>query len=220
MVVATARPAGPLVVALIGGVAAGKSTVAAEFAALGAAVIDTDALAHALTAPAGAALPALVTAFGPDILANDGSMDRRAMRARVFADAGARRVLEGILHPLVGAAATRALAEVQEAYALLAVPLFVETGRWRTRVQRVLAVDCPVELQRQRALQRPGITAAEVDAILVAQASRGERLAVADDVIDNSREAADLRPKVVALHQLYLGLAGARAPVPDSPQEG
>ncbi len=197
----------PWTVALIGGIASGKSTAAALFEAAGAAVIDTDVLAHQLTAPGGAALPALTGRFGPHLLTAEGALDRAAMRALVFADPAARMALEGILHPMIRAAATDALQRVSQPYAVLAVPLFVESGAWARRVQRVLAIDCTEGVQRIRALRRPGVTEAQVDAIMAAQASRAERLAVADDVIENSSEMLDLRGAVQGLHERYLVFA-------------
>ena len=200
-------PRPPWTVALIGGIASGKSTAAALFAAAGATVVDLDGLAHQLTAAGGAALPALVQVFGAGVLDAGGALDRAAMRARAFANPSVRQQLEAVMHPLIRAAAEQSLQAASGAYAVLAVPLFVESGSWQQRVQRVLAMDCAEEVQRARALRRPGVSAAQVDAILAVQATRAARLAVADDVIENSVDTLDLQPLIAVLHQRYLVLA-------------
>lgn len=199
------------VVGLTGGIGSGKSTVADAFVRLGAGLVDTDHLAQALTAQQGAAIPALVAQFGADILAVDGSLDRAAMRQRVFADPEARRQLEGILHPMIRTAAREAIAASQTPYVVQAIPLLVETGAARYALDRVLVVDCPETVQVQRVMARNGLTATEVEAIMAAQASRAARLAVADDVIDNGGSPEGLAGKVARLHQLYLELAAQKA---------
>lgn len=199
-----------LVVALTGGIASGKSAAARLFADRGIAVVDTDALAHQLTAPGGAAIPDLVAAFGPGILDRHGALDRAAMRARAFADPAQRRRLEQILHGPIRRLSEQALALAASPYALLAIPLFVEAGAQRPAVDRVLVVDCPEALQRQRALTRPGLTPAQLDAILAAQASRAARLAVADEVIDNAGSLDALAAQVARLDGVYRDLAQAR----------
>jgi len=199
-----------LVVALTGGIASGKSLVARLFADLGIELVDTDALAHQLTGPGGAAIPELVAAFGPGVLDADGALDRPAMRARAFADPVVRGRLEQILHVRIRALAERALASARSPYVLLAIPLLVEAGANRPPADRVLVVDCPETLQRERALTRPGLTLAQVDAILAAQASRTERLAIADDVIENSGTIEALHTRVRQLDGLYRHLAQER----------
>lgn len=203
-----------LVVGLTGGIGSGKSAVAERFAARGAAVIDTDAIAHRLTAPGGAGIAPIRAAFGDAALAPDGALDRAAMRRLVFADPAARRRLEAILHPLIRTAGDeevqRRLASAEFPYVVLVVPLLLESGGYRDRVDRVCVVDCPEEIQIARVMARSGMQRAEVQAILDAQASRAERLAAADDVIDNAADLAALDPQVDALHAKYLALAKRR----------
>ena len=201
-----------LVVGLTGGIGSGKSTVADLFVARGAGLVDTDAIAHALTAPGGTAIAPLSEAFGDAFITSDGALDRARMRAHVFADARARGTLEGILHPLIRAHAVAAVTSSDAPYVILAVPLLVESGNWPDRCQRVLVVDCPVGTQRERVMARSGMPAADVDRIIAAQATREQRLAAADDVIDNSADAAALASQVEALHARYLALAGAEKP--------
>lgn len=201
-------PGGPRwVLALTGGIGSGKSAVAERLATLGAGVVDTDRVAHVLTAPGGMAMPALVAEFGQEILQADGAMDRAAMRARVFADPQARQRLEAILHPLIRAQTQAELARCSGDYLVLVVPLLVETGVYLPLADRVLVVDCPVQMQRQRVRARNGLPDAQIDAILASQASREARLAHADDVIDNSGDFAALGLQVDAKHGYYLALA-------------
>jgi dephospho-CoA kinase len=196
------------VVGLTGGIGSGKSTVAAAFVRLGGGLVDTDILARRLTASGGAALTPLVEAFGADILAPDGSLNRTAMRQRIFTDPAARRQLEGILHPLIRAEAKLEIAACSAPYALLAIPLLVETGgRAGYRLDRVLVVDCPESLQKARVMARSGLTADETQAMMAAQASRAMRLAAADDVIDNSGGLADMESAVASLHDRYMTMA-------------
>ena len=193
-------------IGLTGGIGSGKSTVADAFAALGAGVVDTDQIAHRLTAPNGAAMPAIVAEFGPTIVDTMGAMDRSAMRRIVFSDPLARRRLEAILHPMIGAESARALEAVDGPYRIVVVPLLVEGRHWRSRVDRILVVDCPKPLQIERVIQRSGLALEQIDAILNAQATREERLAQADDVIDNSGLPAELPGQVQALHAAYCQL--------------
>lgn len=191
-------------VGLTGGIGCGKSTVADLFAARGAGIVDTDVLAHQLTAPGGAAMPALVQEFGANFATPDGALDRTRMRDLVFADPGARARLEGILHPMIRAATLDAAMSVAGAYVIFVVPLLVESGTWRSRVQRVLAIDCQEATQIARVMARNGLPEAQVKAIMAAQASRADRLAAADDVIDNDGGQDALAPQVERLHQFYL----------------
>lgn len=200
----------PYVVALTGGIGSGKSTVAELFVAQGAALVDTDAIAHRLTAPGGAAMPALIAAFGASIATPEGALDRAAMRRLAFADPNARARLEAILHPLIRAAATAECAEADAPYVILAVPLLVETGNWRERCDRVLVVDCAPAIQIARVMARNALAEDEVRRILAAQASREQRLAVADDVIANDGGREALPAAVAALHQRYLLAAAAK----------
>lgn len=203
----------PYVVGLTGGIGSGKSTVADLFVARGAALVDTDAIAHELTGPHGAAMAAITEAFGPAVVDARGALDRAAMRRLVFADATARQRLEAILHPLIRAESDRRCQAARAPYVILAVPLLVESGSYRERVQRVLVVDCPEAVQVARVMARNGLGEAEVQAILAAQASRQQRLAVADDVVDNGGDAAALVPQVERLHRQYLAAAsGIYAP--------
>ena len=197
-------------VGLTGGIGSGKSMVADLFAAHGAAVIDTDQIAHALTAPGGAAMPAIVAAFGPGFTTPDGALDRRAMREKVFHDPKARHRLETILHPMIADEAQAEAGRAVAPYLVFVVPLLVESGRWRQRVDRVLVVDCSEEEQAARVMRRNGLPRAQVDAIMAAQASRAERLAAADDVILNDRTPDALAPEVARLHAHYLGLAAVK----------
>ena len=199
-------------VGLTGGIGSGKSTVAELFAALGVPVIDTDVIAHRLTAPGGAALQAIRETFGDAVMQEDGTLDRTGLRRCVFADAAARHRLEAILHPLIRRGVEQALAALEGAYALIVIPLLVETGGYRDVLNRVLVVDCPEELQIARAMARSGLEPGEVQAIIAAQAGRAERLAVADDVIVNTATPAALRAEVSLLHQRYLALAAAMPP--------
>jgi len=195
------------VVGLTGGIGSGKSAVGDLFAARGIAVIDTDAIAHELTAPGGAAMPAIRAGFGADAVNAEGALDRAAMRAIVFADPTARKRLEAILHPLIRDEGERRLAAAEPPYAVLMVPLLVESGDYRRRVDRVAVVDCREETQIARVIRRNGLARAEVERILAAQASRDQRLAAADDVIDNDGALDALAPQVEALHRSYMALA-------------
>ena len=198
-----------LVIGLTGGIGSGKSAVADQFALLGAAIVDTDAIAHELTRPGGAAIPEVRKLFGDDAIAPDGAMDRKKVRGIVFADPAARKRLESVLHPMIRAESERRIAAAADVapYAVHVVPLLVESPDHRTRVSRVLVVDCDEGVQVERVKQRSGLAEAEVRRIIAAQASRAERLAAADDVIDNSGPLAGLAPQVEALHERYIALA-------------
>ena len=195
------------VVALTGGIGSGKSTVADLFAARGAALVDSDAIAHELTGAGGAAMPRLAAAFGPAVVTPEGALDRAAMRRLAFADSSVRGRLEAILHPLIRQESDRRCQAATAPYVILAIPLLVEGGGYRERADRVLVVDCPEADQVARVMARSGLNADEVKRIMAAQASREQRLAAADDVIDNGGGAAALVPRVDALHCQYLRLA-------------
>lgn len=192
------------VVGLTGGIGSGKSTVAELFVALGAALVDTDRVAHELTAADGAAMPMLRQAFGDVVVAADGALDRAVMRRLVFADAAARARLEGILHPMIRELSAERCRAATAPYVLLAVPLLVESGSYRERCQRILVVDCPEALQIDRVMARSGLARDEVEAILASQATRQQRLAIADDVINNDGELTRLEQQVAILHRQYL----------------
>jgi dephospho-CoA kinase len=194
-------------VGLTGGIGCGKSTVADLFAALGATIVDTDVIAHALTAPQGAAMPAIVAEFGPDFAQPDGALDRARMRTLVFSDATARARLEAILHPRIRAATEAAGQAATGAYVIYVVPLLIESGSWRERVTRVLAIDCSEDTQVARVMQRSHLSADEVRAIMATQVTRTRRLAEADDVVDNDAGLEALRAQVHALHERYLALS-------------
>lgn len=198
------------VVGLTGGIGSGKSTVADLFVARGAALVDTDAIAHQLTGPQGAAMPALRAAFGDGIAAADGRLDRAAMRRQVFADPAARARLEGILHPLIRAESDARCRAAATPYVVLAVPLLVESGSYRQRCDRILVVDCPETTQVARVMARSGLSADEVAAIMAAQASRRDRLAIADDVVLNATTRDDLAAQVAALDARYLCLSSEK----------
>lgn len=194
-------------VGLTGGIGSGKSTVADMFAERGAAIIDTDLIAHHLCAPDGAAVKAIRAAFGAAFIDPDGAMDRAAMRDKVFSEPAAKQQLEAILHPLIRVETERAAQQAEGDYLMLVVPLLVESGNWAQRVTRVLVIDCPEALQIERVMQRNGLSEAQVRAIMAYQVSRTARLAAADDVIVNDGDASALVPQVDRLHALYLSLA-------------
>jgi dephospho-CoA kinase len=194
-------------VGLTGGIGSGKSVVAAQFAALGASIIDTDQIARGMTVPGGPAMPAIVAEFGPEFADARGAMDRERMRALVFSDLGAKARLEGILHPLIRATALAAAESASGAYVIYDVPLLVESGSWRDRVDRVLVVDCPEDVQVTRVTARSGLDASQVRAIMATQATRAARLAAADDIINNEGELAALAPQIARLHDLYLAFS-------------
>lgn len=195
------------IVGLTGGIGSGKSAAATLFEEFGAAVVDTDAIAHELTAPGGTAIAPIRAAFGDEVVAPNGALDRAAMRRKVFTDAQAKGRLEAILHPMIRAEADRRSAAARAPYVVLVVPLLVESGGYRSRVQRIAVVDCPEAVQVVRVMSRSGLSAGEARAIMAAQVGREARLAVADDVIDNGGELAALRPQIEALHRRYLEIA-------------
>lgn len=195
------------VVGLTGGIGSGKSTVADLFVRLGAGLVDTDAIAHELTGPQGEAMGAISAAFGTAVLRADNGLNRDAMRRLVFFDAAAKVRLEAILHPLIRAESEARCAASTAPYVLLAVPLLVESGSFRERVDRILVVDCDESVQISRVAARSGLAASELKAIMAAQASRAERRAVADDLVFNDDGPEVLIPQVEILHRRYLELA-------------
>jgi len=192
-------------IGLTGGIGSGKSTVAALLVAEGAVLVDTDAIARSIAQAGGIAMPALETAFGPTVIAPDGSLDRAAMRQLVFTDAGAKARLEAILHPLIGTETQRqAVAAGDDAIVVFDVPLLVESGRWRALVDRVLVVDAREETQLQRVIARSGWTPEAVRAVIAQQAPRKARRAAADAVIYNeSLTLAELGTEVRGLWKLW-----------------
>jgi dephospho-CoA kinase len=193
-------------IGLTGGIGSGKSTVAAALTALGAALIDTDAIARQITGAGGAAMAAVLREFGPEAIAPDGSLDRAAMRQRVFADQDARRRLEAILHPLIHAQAMReaTAAATCSPTIVFDVPLLTESQRWRALVDRVLVVDCSIETQIDRVAQRPGWTRDAALRVIDSQAPRALRRSIADAVIFNDNiTLAELQAHTEALWRLW-----------------
>lgn len=194
-------------VALTGGIASGKSAVERCFARRGIDICDADRVARDVVAPGTDGLQEVIQTFGHSVLGADGSLDRKAMRERVFADPDARHQLERIIHPRVRRALRQSVQDMRSAYGLLVIPLLVESGDYAW-VDRVLVVDVPRALQISRLLSRDGITRDLAESMLDAQASREQRLAIADDVIDNSADLDALDKGVEILHRRYLELAG------------
>jgi dephospho-CoA kinase len=201
-------------IGLTGGIGSGKTTVAARFAALGAAVVDTDDISRSLTAAGGAALESLRRAFDAKYFSADGALDRGAMRSLAFEDPGARERLESILHPAIRAAADSALAGVRGPYALVVVPLLFETRGYLDRIARALAVDCAPEVQVRRTMARSALPRAAVESIMAAQWPRWRRLQMADDVVWNGGEIASIDAQCERLHGFYCTIAAnpRRAP--------
>ena len=192
-----------------GGIGSGKTTVADMFAARGVPVIDTDLIAHQITAPGGVAMPLIESAFGPQYVAADGSLDRARMRTRVFGDGAAKAQLESITHPLIRAESERQRNLARGAYHIVVVPLLVEAGPRAVKTDRVLVVDCAVDTQIERVMQRNGFSRDQVLAIIARQATREARLAAADDIIVNDSQATldTLEREVEALHANYVRMA-------------
>jgi dephospho-CoA kinase len=197
-----------MLVGLTGGVASGKSTVAAVFADAGVPVIDTDIVAREVVAPGSAGLQRVSAEFGPAVVAEDGSLDRARLRERIFADEADRKRLESILHPLILEEVARQSRRAGGIYQIHVIPLLVETGLQDT-VHRVLVVDCPEQLQVSRLRSRDGETTASAEKILASQAVRARRLAAADDVIVNDGDAAELPALVAILDAFYRDIAGS-----------
>ena len=195
-------------VGLTGGIGSGKSTVAGMFAARGVTVVDADQVARELVAPGSPALDDIKQHFGERVCKPDGSLDRAALRELVFSDPAQRQQLEAILHPLILERMHSAAEHAPGPYCILVMPLLLEAQQQHA-VDRVLVIDCTPELQRQRAMSRDGVSAAEVERIMAAQLSREQRLAAAHDVLVNDGDLQQLETQVQALHQRYLQTAGA-----------
>ena len=199
-------------VGLTGGIGSGKTTVADLFAKHGVSIVDTDVIAHRITAPGGAAMPLIEQAFGAQYVASDGALDRAKMRALVFSDDAAKAKLEAITHPLIRAETEREREAATGPYVVIVVPLLVESGTWRSRVDRVLVVDCGLETQIARVMRRNALSREQVLAIIARQATREARLAAADDVVVNDDTPFEqLSEEVRRLHRRYLTLARAAA---------
>lgn len=194
-----------LSIGLTGGIGSGKTQVANILGSLGASIIDTDLIAHQLTAPQGAAIGAVRKAFGPQAIAADGSMDRSWMRAQVFADDNIRIRLQNILHPLISQYAMAQASVATGSYCVFVVPLLVESGRWQNRVDRICVVDCDEETQIARVQQRSALTVATIRRIMATQASRQQRLELADDVVVNDKQTGldILRQRTLELHNKW-----------------
>jgi len=202
----------PFRIGLTGGIGSGKTRVADQLGELGAALIDTDLIAHELTRPGGAAIEPIRAAFGDESIDASGALDRAFMRALAFRDSGARARLEAILHPMIGDEVQRQADSVSGLYQVFVVPLLVESGRWRERVDRICVVDCDPATQIARVVQRNNLTPADVQRVIDVQASREAKLAVADDVVVNDGETTpeQLRQRVNALHARWLAMLAER----------
>lgn len=199
----------PFTVVLTGGIASGKSTISDKFESLGVPVIDTDVIARSVIEPGTPALRKIVSVFGRDFLNPEGSLDREKMRKLVFANPASRELLESIIHPAIADNVSLQLKEIDYIYCMLVIPLFAESSDYRW-VNRVLLIDVPEEIQVQRVMERDNIDLAKAEAILKAQASRKERLSLADDVIVNTGSIDELDSSVAELHEKYLFLAEAK----------
>jgi len=200
-------PSVSLTVVVTGGIAAGKTTVTNAFAALGTPIFDADAVSRELVATGQPALAEIAATFGSNVLAPNGELDRRRLRERIFADEAARRRLEAILHPRVRSELRARASACSAPYCLLAIPLYAESAQAYDWVDRVLVVDVPRAVQLARLMQRDGMTAEFAQRALAAQATRAQRLALADDVIDNSGNLNGLPQIVARLHRLYTALS-------------
>lgn len=194
-----------LKIGLTGGIGSGKSKVADFFAEWGATIIDTDVIAHELTAPGGAAIETIRREFGDAMITPDGALDRAAMREQVFHDPQARHRLEAIVHPLIGLVSKQRAETAQGCYLVFVVPLLVESGHWRDRVDRICVVDCDPATQVARVQVRSGLTADTIERIMSVQASRAQRLDAADDVILNDANTTikELRQRALELHNTW-----------------
>lgn len=196
-------------VGLTGGIGSGKTTVANIFAQLGATLIDTDLIAHSLTEENGEAVEAIKQAFGYDFILPSGAMDRKKMRQHVFGQPDEKKRLESILHPLIRERTEAAAEKSTGTYTIFVVPLLVESSSWKQRVSRVLVIDCSEQTQITRVINRNRMTREQVLAIMNTQASRNQRLRVADDVIDSELDLTAIRLEVKRLNDKYLKLSKA-----------
>ncbi|WP_429096776.1 dephospho-CoA kinase [Aeromonas media] len=200
------------VVAITGGIGSGKTTIANQFAALGIEVVDADLIAREVVAPGTPALAAIVNHFGAEMLTEQGLLDRRALRERIFSDPAAKSWLNALLHPIIRSEMLRQCAAVSSPYCLLVVPLLVE-NRLTELADRVLLIDVDEATQIERTCRRDGVSREQAQAILASQASRSERLAMADDVLDNQSGTTEtIRARILALHETYLAFASQQAP--------
>lgn len=199
------------VVAITGGIGSGKTTVANQFAELGIEVVDADIIAREVVEPGTPALAAIAAHFGADVIAPDGRLNRRQLRERVFTDPQAKGWLNALLHPLIRSEMQRQCAAARSPYCLLVVPLLVE-NRLTTLANRVLVIDVDEATQIERTCRRDGVSREQAEAILAAQANRTERLAAADDVLDNQNGTLEaIKSRIFALHETYLAFASQQA---------
>ncbi|MEE9692315.1 dephospho-CoA kinase [Aeromonas hydrophila] len=199
------------VVAITGGIGSGKTTIANQFAELGIEVVDADIIAREVVEPGTPALAAIATHFGPEVITPDGQLDRRRLRERVFTDPQAKGWLNALLHPLIRTEMQRQCAAARSPYCLLVVPLLVE-NRLTALANRVLVIDVDEATQIERTCRRDGVSHEQAQAILAAQASRAERLAAADDVLDNQNGTPEaIKSRILALHETYLAFASQQA---------
>ena len=205
--VRTQNATSKFIVGLTGGMGSGKTSVANAFAARGASIIDTDAIAHQLTAPGGIAIPAITRNFGKTMLTQQGAMDRAKMRSLIFSDARKKMLLESILHPMIRAEVAKQTELASGFYVIHVVPLLVESSRWK--FSRVLVIDCDEDQQIQRVMQRDGLTEALTKSIIAQQATRQQRLAIATDVLQNQGAFETLIPEIDRLHKLYCQLSSS-----------
>ena len=196
----------PFTVALTGGIASGKTLVSDEFARLGVPIIDTDVIAHQIVEPGQPALAKIESVFGPDIIDDNGRLKRPSLRALIFSDPEARRKLESILHPRIRQEADNAVAEVTSAYCILVIPLLAERGAY-PNVDRILVVDVEPNTQIRRLIARDKSSEVQAKQALASQASREQRLEIADDILENSGSPGQARKAVAQLHRKYLALA-------------
>lgn len=199
------------IVAITGGIGSGKTTIANQFAELGIDIVDADVIAREVVEPGTPALAAIAAQFGPEMLDPQGQLDRRRLRERVFSDPDAKAWLDGLLHPLIRQEMLRQCANARSPYCLLVVPLLIE-NRLTQLANRVLVIDVDEATQIERTCRRDGVSRAQAKAILAAQASRAERLAAADDVLDNQNDAAEtIKRRILALHETYMAFASQQA---------
>ncbi|HEH9411157.1 MULTISPECIES: dephospho-CoA kinase [Aeromonas] len=199
------------IVAITGGIGSGKTTIANQFAELGIDIVDADVIAREVVEPGTPALAAIAAQFGPEMLDPQGQLDRRRLRERVFSDPDAKAWLNGLLHPLIRQEMLRQCANARSPYCLLVVPLLIE-NRLTQLANRVLVIDVDEATQIERTCRRDGVSRAQAEAILAAQASRAERLAAADDVLDNQNDAAEtIKRRILTLHETYMAFASQQA---------
>ena len=203
-----------LFVGLTGGIGSGKTAVSDQLAQLGAGVVDTDLIAHLITAPNGTAIPFIQNQFGPEFIDSNGALDRAKMRSLVFAEPKARKALEAITHPLIrdeAVSQAKALIEIKVPYLVFVVPLLIESGNWLSLLDYLVVVDCPEEAQIERVMHRSKLSRSEVERIIQAQASRQDRMTHADMVIENQGSLHSLQAEVLKLHQKILQIQKDRS---------